>query len=138
MNSTGTAYSMGQFGSTYLTGDGAKLDLSMATSKYYIVSITITESATFEHLNVMDRGINLGMGNTYFVSTDGPYPLDTDWGGLTGADVTNEANEDSDQVTNTHQFPAGITLHGMWEKVELNSGACVAYVAPRPDYKDRA
>lgn len=138
LNSTGTAYSQGKFGSTYITGSGAKLDLSMATSKYYITSITITETATFTSLDVLDGGVDSGIGKTYFASTDGPHPLDTDWGGLAGADVTNESNEDSDQIGTGHSFPAGITLHGMWDKVVLNSGACVVYIAPRPDYKDRA
>ena len=32
INSTEVAYSFGQFGSTYITGDGAKVDLSGAAS----------------------------------------------------------------------------------------------------------
>ena len=46
-NSTEVAYGFGQFGSTYLTGDGAKLDLDGATAKYYINAITFTEDTTF-------------------------------------------------------------------------------------------
>tara|TARA_Y100001973_G_C4935498_1_gene203075 strand:- start:89 stop:511 length:423 start_codon:yes stop_codon:yes gene_type:complete len=138
MNSTDTAYNFGMFGSTYLTGDGAKLDLSGSTAKYYTCAITITEAATFQALEVLGGGTDLGMGPTYFVATDGPYTLDTDWGGQAGADVTNETNNDSDQVTTSHEFPAGITIYGMWDNVELNSGAVICYVAPRPDYRDRA
>ena len=33
INSTDTAFSFGQFGSTYLTGDGAKLDLDGTSAK---------------------------------------------------------------------------------------------------------
>ena len=137
-NSTEVAYGFGQFGSTYLTGDGAKLLLTASTAKYYVCAITMTEDVTFQALEVLDGGVNLGMGNTYFVATDGPYPLDTDWAGNTGEDTTNESNEDSDRVTTTNAFPKGITIYGMWDKVELNSGACICYVAPRPDYRDRA
>ena len=137
-NSTEVAYGFGQFGSTYLTGDGAKLLLTASTAKYYVCAITMTEDVTFQALEVLDGGVNLGMGNTYFVATDGPYPLDTDWAGNTGEDTTNESNEDSDRVAPTNTFPKGITIYGMWDKVELNSGACICYVAPRPDYRDRA
>ena len=138
MNSTDTAYNFGMFGSTYLTGDGAKLLLTASTAKYYVCAITITEDATFQALEVLDGGTDLGMGDTYFVATDGPYTLHTDWAGAAAADTTAETNEDSDQVTTSHEFPAGITLYGMWDNVELNSGAVIVYVAPRPDYRTRA
>ena len=138
MNSTEVAYQFGQFGSTYLTGSGAKLTLTASTAKYYVCAITITEAVTFQALEVLDGGVNLGMGDTYFIATDGPYTLDTDWAGAAAADTTAETNEDSDQITTAHVFPAGITLYGMWDNVVLNSGACIVYVAPRPDYKDRA
>ena len=138
MNSTDTAYNFGMFGSTYLTGDGAKLLLTASTAKYYVCAITITEDATFQALEVLDGGTDLGMGDTYLVATDGPYPLDTSCHGAAAADTTAETNEDSDQVTTSHEFPAGITLYGMWDNVELNSGAVIVYVAPRPDYTTRA
>ena len=51
-NSTEVAYGFGQFGSTYLTGDGAKLVLSRSTAKYYICAITMTEDVTFQNLEV--------------------------------------------------------------------------------------
>ena len=137
-NSTEVAYGFGQFGSTYLTGDGAKLLLTEATAKYYICAVTMTEDVTFEALEVLDGGVDLGMDNTFFVATDGPYKLDGFWNGTDGADTTNETNEDSDQVTTSHTFPKGITIYGMWDNVELNSGACICYVAPRHDYHLRA
>ena len=138
MNSTDTAYNFGMFGSTYLTGDGAKLLLTASTAKYYVCAITMTDDATFQALEVLDGCTDLVMGDTYFVATDGPYTLDTDWAGAAAADTTAETNEDSDQVTTSHEFPAGITLYGMWDNVELNSGAVIVYVAPRPDYRTRA
>jgi len=137
MNSTDTAYNFGQFGSTYLTGDGAKLDLDGATAKYHVCAITITEAATFETLGALDLGPgpgkDLGMGNTHFVSDDDTQTLDTDWGAETAL-----GDDDGVVVTPSHEFPAGITLYGMWDNVELNSGAVICYVAPRPDYRTRA
>mgnify|MGYP003658964680 CR=1 FL=1 len=137
-NSTEVAYQFGQFGSTYLTGDGAKLLLTAATAKYYVCAITMTEATKFQALEVLEGGVDLGMGDTYFVATDGPYTLDTDWAGTTGTETTAETNEDSDQVTTSHVFPSGITIYGMWDNVELHEGACIVYVAPRHDYMHRA
>ena len=128
-----TEWGFGQYGSTYLNGDGAKLQLNHTpTSKYYICAITMTEDTTFQHLEVLDGGEGRGIiNNSSCVSTDGPYPLDTDWAGTAGTDTTNETNEDSDQVTTSHIFPRGITMYGFWDLVELNSGACIVYIAPR-------
>tara|TARA_B100000073_G_C23324258_1_gene408010 strand:- start:83 stop:505 length:423 start_codon:yes stop_codon:yes gene_type:complete len=138
INSTSVPFLMGQFGSTYITGSGAKLTLTASTAKYYICAITMTEPTTFSNLEVLNGGTDLGMGDTYFAATDGPYPLDTAWHGAAAADTTNETNEDSDQITSSHSFPMGITIYGMWDNVVLNSGACIVYVAPRPDYRTRA
>ncbi len=132
-NSTEVAYGFGQFGSTYLTGDGAILDLDGASAKYYVCAITFTEDTTFQNLNILDAGAGLGMGNTHFVSTEDTQTLDSDWGAVTDA-----GDDDGKVVTTSHTFPKGVTLYGMYDFVELNSGACVCYVAPRPDYRTRA
>tara|TARA_Y100001963_G_C6436999_1_gene289626 strand:- start:101 stop:508 length:408 start_codon:yes stop_codon:yes gene_type:complete len=133
INSTDTAFNFGQFGSTYLTGDGAKLDLDGTSAKYYVIAITFTEDTTFQTLGILDGGSKLGMGNTHFVSTEDTQTLDTDWGAVTDA-----GDDDGKVVTTSHTFPKGVTLYGMYDFVELNSGACVCYVAPRPDYRSRA
>ena len=137
MNSTDTAYNFGQFGSTYLRGSGSKLDLDGATAKYYICAITVTEAVTFTTLGTLDLGSgpgkDLGMGNTNFVSDDDTQTLDDDWGAETAL-----SDNDGVVVTTSHEFPAGITLYGMWDNVVVNSGAVICYVAPRPDYRSRA
>ena len=128
-NSTEVSYGFGQFGSTYLTGDGAKLDLDGTTAKYYINAITFTEDTTFQTLGILDAGVQLGLGKTHFVSTEDTQTLDTDWGAVTDA-----GDDDGKAVTTSHTFPKGVTLYGMYDFVELNSGACIVYVAPRHDY----
>jgi len=132
-NSTEVAYGFGQFGSTYLTGDGGKLDLDGTSAKYYVCAITMTEDVTFQTLSILDGGADLGMGTTHFVSTEDTQTLDTDWGAVTDA-----GDDDGKVVTTSHTFPKGVTIYGMYDFVELNSGACVCYVAPRPDYRTRA
>ena len=142
VKSSDVAYGFGQFGSTFLSGDGAKLDLSMVTAKYYVTAITFITATKFggNGLKMLDGGVNIGLPNTHFISSE-VGTVDTDWGGLAGADVTNESNEDSDPIVldgSGTEFPAGLTIYGMWDYVELHSGDIIAYVAPRPDYQKRA
>lgn len=133
INSTEVAYSFGQFGSTYITGDGAKVDLSGAASKYYVCAITMLEDTTFEDLEILDGGSGFGTGSTACVSDD-TIDLDAAWGAVTGeTDV-----KLSDPITTSVSFPEGITIYGMWDNVELHTGGCIVYVAPRPDYRSRA
>ena len=135
-NSTEVAYGFGQFGSTFLKGDGAKLLLTAATAKYYVSAITMITDVQFQALESLDGGVNLGMGDTAFVGTDA-LAIDSHWN-ATDVDTTSETNEDADVITTSDTFPTGITIYGMWDNVELHSGSCIVYVAPRPDYRDRA
>ena len=135
-NSTNVAYGFGQFGSTFLKGDGAKLLLTASTAKYYVCAITMVTDVAFEALESLDGGVGMGMADTAFIGTD-VLPIDTRWNAA-AADTTNETNEDADVIVNADVFPQGITIYGMWDNVELHSGSAIVYVAPRPDYRDRA
>lgn len=135
-NSTEVAYGFGQFGSTFLKGDGAKLLLTAATAKYYVCAITMVTDVAFQALESLDGGVNIGMGNTAFVGTE-TLAIDTMWN-ATAADTTAETNEDSDPIATSDVFPKGVTIYGMWDNVELHSGSAIVYVAPRPDYRNRA
>jgi hypothetical protein len=136
-NSTEVAYQFGQFGSTFMEGDGAILDLSQTDAKYYVCAITFLSDTQFggSGLQILDGGVGLGMGKTYFASNEDTQALDTDW----GAD-TNAGDNDSDLIVldgSGTVFPKGITLYGMYDYVELHSGSVICYVAPRPDYRTR-
>jgi hypothetical protein len=63
--------------------------------------------------------------------------IDSHWNAA-AADTTAETNEDADAIATADIFPAGLTIYGMWDNVELHSGSAVVYVAPRPDYRNRA
>tara|TARA_B110000211_G_C13849529_1_gene451599 strand:- start:314 stop:733 length:420 start_codon:yes stop_codon:yes gene_type:complete len=136
-NSTDVAYGFGQFGSTFLKGDGAKLLLTAATAKYYVCAITMITDVAFEALESLDGGVGMGMANTAFVGTD-VIAIDVAWNKTADVDTTAETNDDSDVIVNADVFPKGITIYGMWDNVELHSGSAVVYVAPRPDYRNRA
>ena len=135
-NSTNVAYGFGQFGSTFLKGDGAKLLLTASTAKYYVCAISMVTDVTFQALESLDGGVNMGMGDTAFVGTE-TLAIDP-MGNAAAADTTNETSEDSDPIATADTFPKGMTIYGMWDNVELNSGSAIVYVAPRPDYRDRA
>ena len=127
------SYGFGLSGSTYLNGDGAKLVLDDANALYYIIAVTMVADTTFTSLNMLDGGPNNGIGRTNFISTEDTQTLDTDWGAETA-----QEDDSGTQVTNAMVFPRGITIYGQWDNIELNGGACICYVAPRPDYRDRA
>ena len=112
--------SFGQFGSVYLTGDGALLDLDGSSANRFVISITMLEDATFQHMKTLD-----GLVSSITTSTD-----EDDAGGEFGA-LTNESTDtDMDTITTSHTFPKGITIYGKWDYIELNSGACICYLAP--------
>lgn len=116
-------------GSTFLSGDGAQLNLTGASAKYFICAITITANAQFEVLQTLNGGVNLGMGDTHFASTDTAtdQTLDTDWGA-----TTDDSGDDAQLIANTDTFAAGVTIYGMWDNIELASGGVLCYVAPIP------
>jgi len=112
--------SFGQFGSVYLNGNGAKLDLNGATANRFIISITMLEDTTFEDIQTLD-GV---------VSSISDVSAELDVGGEFGA-VTNESTtSDMDTIATTHVFPKGVTIYGKWDYLELNSGSCICYLAP--------
>tara|TARA_R110000824_G_scaffold118582_1_gene270892 strand:- start:111 stop:485 length:375 start_codon:yes stop_codon:yes gene_type:complete len=112
--------SFGQYGSVYLTGNGAKLDLNSSTANRFIIAVTMLENVTFEDIQTLD-GV---------VSSITDVSAELDVGGSFGA-VTNESTtSDMDAITTSHVFPKGITIYGQWDYLELNSGACICYLAP--------
>ena len=137
-NSTDTAYNFGMFGSTFLSGDGAILDLDGTAAKYYVCAITCLTDVRFggNGLGILDAGVGLGLGKTHFASNEDTQTLDTDWGA-----VTNAGDNDSDLIVldgSGTVFPKGITIYGMYDYVELHEGDVICYVAPRPDYRTRS
>tara|TARA_Y100001938_G_C7960814_1_gene364213 strand:- start:104 stop:478 length:375 start_codon:yes stop_codon:yes gene_type:complete len=112
--------SFGQFGSVYLTGDGAKLDLDGATANRFVIAITMLDVVTFQELQTLDNLIN-----SISTETD-QIDIGTEFGA-----VTNESTStDAERILTTHEFPKGVTIYGKWDHVELNSGSCICYLAP--------
>jgi len=112
--------SFGSYGSVYLNGDGAILDLDGSTANRFILAITMMEDVTFEKIQTLDGVIGS-------ISTDDTNETQID--DAFGA-VTNLGDDDALAITSSHTFPKGITIYGKWDHVELNSGSCLCYLAP--------
>ena len=112
--------SFGQFGSVYLTGDGAKLDLNASTANRFIIAITMLEDVTFQNIGTLDGVVSS--------ITDVSDELDV--GGSFGAVTSESTTSDMDTIATTHIFPKGITIYGKWDYLELNGGSCICYLAP--------
>jgi len=112
--------SFGQFGSVYLTGDGAKLDLDGTSANRFVIAITMLEDVTFQKMQTLD-----GLVSSITTSTA------EDGVGKEFGAITNESpSTNMDTITTSHTFPKGITIYGKWDHIELNSGSCVCYLAP--------
>jgi len=112
--------SFGQFGSVYLTGDGAILDLDGTSANRFVIAITMLEDVTFEKMQTLD-----GLVSSITSSTD-----EDDAGDAFGALTNESTTTNMDTITTSHTFPKGITIYGKWDHVELNSGSCICYLAP--------
>ena len=112
--------SFGQFGSVYLTGDGALLDLDGSSANRFIIAITMITDVTFQKMQTLD-----GLVSSVTTSTD-----EDDAGDQFGALTNESTNTNMDTITSSDTFPKGITVYGKWDHIELNGGSCVCYLAP--------
>ena len=112
--------SFGQYGSVYLTGDGAQLDLDGAVANRFILAITFFEDTTFEKIETLD-------GVVSSITSDAD---EIDVGDAFGAETNESTTSDMDSIATTHIFPKGITIYGKCDYVELNGGSCICYLAP--------
>ena len=112
--------SFGSYGSVYLNGDGAILDLDSASATRFILAITMMADVTFQKIQTLDGVIGS-------ISTDDTNETQID--DAFGA-VTNLGDNDSLAITSSHIFPKGVTIYGKWDHIELNGGSCLCYLAP--------
>lgn len=112
--------SFGSYGSVYLEGDGAILDLDGSTANRFILAITFLSDTKFEKIQTLD-------GVVGSISTDDTNETQID--DAFGA-VTNLGDNDSLAIDNTVRFPKGVTIYGKWDHIELHAGSCLCYLAP--------
>jgi len=101
----------GYFGSAYLdstSSDEEVQNLSTAGEvPHHVVAITMLQECTFETLTSYVEG-----------SKHSAYM------------TTAAAGAFGKAVAGNDTFPTGVTIYGRWTAVKLESGKCIAYVAP--------
>jgi len=112
--------SLGQYGSSYLDGDGDVVDLNGSSATRYVCSITFLEDTQFQVLE--NLGGEIGSFSTFTAENNHDDAINGFGEAGNSTDLSIGA---SGQV-----FPKGITVFGRWDFVELHSGACICYFAP--------
>lgn len=107
---------LGQYGSSFITGDSAIVDLNGDTATMFVIAITMLADTTFQNLQNYKGQI----GSISTVTAENDH------------DARFGAAGNAVDITTSHTFPKGVTIFGKWDFVELNSGTCVCYFAPQP------
>lgn len=107
---------LGQYGSSFITGDGGTVRLNGSSATMYVIAITMLADTTFENLQNYKGQI----GSISTVTAENDH------------DAKFGAADNATDITTSHTFPKGVTIFGKWDLVELNSGTCVCYFAPQP------
>ena len=107
---------LGQYGSSFITGDGGTVDLNGTSSTMFVIAITMLADTTFQTLQTYKGEIK----SISTVTAENDH--DAEFGAASNAT----------DITTSHTFPKGVTIFGRWDFVELNSGTCVCYFAPQP------
>lgn len=101
----------GYFGSAYLdatSGDEGVKNLSATGDvPHHVVAITMLQECTFTKLQAY---VETSKYSAY-ITTQGTPAF-------------------SSALATSDTFPTGVTIYGRWDDVELNTGKCIAYVAP--------
>jgi len=111
----------GQFGSSFITGDGANVDLNGGSATRYIAAIQFLAGTQFQALENMNGEV----GSVSTVTAENDH--DNATSGFGAAANAVDLTVGASGVT----FPAGLIIYGRWDYVELHSGTCICYFAPR-------
>jgi len=120
---TANMVAFGQFGSSFLDGDGDIVNLRSGDGDVtrYVSSISFLEDTQFQAL----ENLNGEIGSFSTVTAENDHDSTTGGFGDAG-NATDLSIGSSGQV-----FPKGLTVFGRWDYVELHSGACICYFASR-------
>tara|TARA_R110002167_G_scaffold29583_1_gene98718 strand:+ start:432 stop:812 length:381 start_codon:yes stop_codon:yes gene_type:complete len=122
---TGAKYqeaSMGQYGSSFLDGDGDSVDLSGSSATRYICSITFITDVVFQEIQTL--GGEIGSISTVIAENNHDDATNGFGAAANAIDIIKGG------TATTHVFPKGLTIFGRWDYVELHSGMCICYFAP--------
>ena len=109
---------LGQYGSSYIIGDGQKVDLDGGSASMYVCAIYVIAAVKFEVLSTLNGEV----GSISTVTAESERQ--TKFGAA--SDSTDIVAGGSGTV-----FPTGMWVYGRWDNVELHEGSCICYLAPR-------
>jgi hypothetical protein len=109
---------IGQHGSSYIIGDGQKVDLDGSTASMYVCAIYVIDAVRFQVLSNLN-------GEVRSIST---VTAESERQTKIGA-----ASDSTDIVAGGSGtvFPTGMWVYGKWDNVELHEGSCICYLAPK-------
>ena len=114
INSTEVSYNFGQLGSTYTA---ASNDAIKPPTNKVFVAITMVTACTFDTTTGL-----LSPEPAKYINTSATIANDL----VDGAETTDGG---SGGVTLTSvAFPAGLTIYGRWNEIDVATGSCVAYI----------
>jgi hypothetical protein len=120
---TANMMAFGQFGSSLLDSDGDNVDLNGGSATRYVCAIQFLADTVFEEL----QNINGEIGSISTVTAENNHDDATAGFGA----AANAIDVIKGSSATTHTFPKGLTIYGRWDYVELHSGLCICYFAPR-------
>ena len=124
INSTEVSYGFGQLGNAYTT---ASSDAIKPPTNKVFVAITMLLDTVFDSSGglVAEQRVNNtitgSVTNNVYIGTEAAA---NDLAG--GSETVDEGS--GGQVVDSVTFPKGITIYGRWSEIDVNSGACVAYI----------
>lgn len=111
---TANQVAFGQLGAVYTT---ASSDAIKPPTGKVFVAITMLSNVTFDSTG----GLLSETATKYFNTADSAGDLDA-------GSETSEEGSGGLRVTNSVTFPQGITVYGRWTEIDVDSGACIAYI----------
>tara|TARA_R110002012_G_scaffold222817_1_gene394748 strand:- start:701 stop:1099 length:399 start_codon:yes stop_codon:yes gene_type:complete len=128
INSTDTAYNFGQLGSMFIADNGP----SKPPTGMVFIALTFITDTQFDNTGglvaesfkavVAGGGTTAGDTEYNYITTEGSAHDQT------AGNANVEKGELGDQVTNSHIFPAGVTIYGRWTEIEASTGHIIAYL----------
>ena len=104
---------LGQAGSVYTA---ASSNAIKPPTNQVFVAITMISACTFDS----SEGLVSTEPSKYINTEDASHNLSS------GSETTAEGSEGL--VVDTVSFPAGVTIYGRWNEIDVDSGSCVAYI----------
>jgi hypothetical protein len=115
INSTEVSYAFGQMGSILHVNDDGTADAGITVNGELKARGAVFVAITFLEDSVFDGG------------AEGLIPVDTTLY-ISSTAIPSAIDANGGSAVDNVVFPKGLTIYGRWEKINLSSGKCIAYI----------